>query len=46
MGMRIKRESIGDILVEEGQAVFFVTENVYPIVISEMKKIGRIGVKL
>ncbi|MBQ8203712.1 MAG: hypothetical protein IJZ75_05470 [Clostridia bacterium] len=46
MGLGITRESVGDILIESGRAVFFVTEEVSDFVISELHKAGRVGVKL
>ncbi len=46
MGLGISRESVGDILVEKGRAVFFVTEDVADFVLSELNKAGRVGLKL
>ena len=43
MGLRIKREAVGDILPGEGFAVLFVTRPVLPVVLSELTKIGRVG---
>ena len=44
MGLGIKREAVGDILVEEGRAVIFVTTEISEFVLSELKKVGRTGV--
>ncbi|MBC8584336.1 YlmH family RNA-binding protein [Youxingia wuxianensis] len=46
MGLEIKREAVGDILVEEGTAVFFLTNTASATVLSELKKVGRWGVKV
>lgn len=42
----ITRESIGDILVENGRAVCFLKNEVLPFVLLNIDKIGRIGVKI
>lgn len=44
MGLGITRESVGDILVESGRAVVFVKDEVLPFVLSNIDKIGRVGV--
>lgn len=46
MALRIKREFIGDILVSEGMAVVFTTETMLEVILSEITKIGKIGVAL
>ena len=46
MGLMIKREMIGDILVSDGKTVVFVHENVLPTVLGEVSKIGRVGVQV
>lgn len=46
MGLEITREAIGDILIGDGIAVIFVANTVAPIVLNELKKVGRCGVKL
>ena len=43
MGLRISREMIGDILVGNGFAVFFVLNQAVPPILNEMKKVGRVG---
>ena len=45
LSLGIKRETLGDILVEEGQAVCFLTEPAARIVELELNKVGRCGVK-
>lgn len=45
MALGIKRESVGDILVEDGRAVVFVCEEISKFIISQTEKIGRVGVK-
>ncbi len=44
MALGIKRESVGDILIEEGRAVVFLSKEIVSFVLSEISKIGRIGV--
>ncbi len=46
LGLQLKRESIGDLLVSTGLAVCFVTQVSAPVVLSELKKVGRVGVKV
>ena len=46
MSLRIKREAVGDLLVEPGRAVLFLEDSVAPLVLGEIQKIGRVGVKL
>ena len=46
MALGIKRETVGDILVEEGRAVVFLTIEVKNFVLTQIKKIGRVGVTL
>lgn len=45
MGLGIKRESVGDILVEEGRAVLFLLHDIGPYVVSQVDKMGGVGVK-
>lgn len=42
----ITRESIGDILIENGRAVAFLKNEVLPYVLLNIEKIGRVGVKV
>lgn len=44
MALGIIRETVGDILVEEGRAVVFLTNEVCDFVLNEITKIGKIGV--
>ena len=46
MGLGITRESVGDILIEKGRAVFFITEEIADFVLSELTKAGRVGIRL
>lgn len=46
MGLDIKRELIGEILVEEGRAVIFCTETAQHLVLSELDKVGRAGIRV
>lgn len=46
MSLGLKREVIGDILVEEGRCVFFVKRDVEQYIIEQMCKVGGEGVSL
>ncbi len=45
MGLGITRESVGDILIEDGRAVVFLFTDISDYVLKQIQKIGRIGVK-
>lgn len=45
MSMNIKRELIGDILTGEGYGIVFCIDTVQQLIIDEISKIGRVGVK-
>lgn len=45
MSLGLKRDQIGDILVANGAAVVFVTQTVSSLVLNEIDKVGRVGVK-
>ena len=44
MSLGLKREAVGDILVEEGRAVAFLSGDIASYVLSQTEKIGRTGV--
>lgn len=46
MALGLTREKIGDILVEKGRAVAFVSDNIAEHIISQIYKVGRVGVTL
>lgn len=46
MALDLKRETIGDILVGEGRCVAFFQPHAAEIVLGELSKIGRVGVKV
>ena len=46
MGLQLKREVIGDIVVTDGAAQAFVTEVAARHIIGSLSKIGRVGVKI
>ena len=46
MSLGIERETVGDILVEDGRAVAFVKEEIKDYVASQIFKIGNAGVKI
>lgn len=46
MSLGITRESVGDILVEKGRAVVFLSRDISPFVLSQTEKVGSVGVKL
>ncbi len=45
MSLGIKRDQIGDIAVSEGAAVVFATRTVASLLLNEIDKVGRVGVK-
>ncbi len=44
MSKGIERDTVGDILVEKGRAVAFISREIAPYVLSQTDKIGRVGV--
>ena len=46
MGLQLKREVIGDIIIGEGIAQVFVTETAAKLIMTCVSKIGRTGVKV
>lgn len=42
----LTRETIGDILVEEGRAVFFVRKEVSALLLNNIQKVGSVGISL
>ncbi len=46
MGLGIERASVGDIVINEGQAVCFVKSEISLYVTSQISKIGRVGVQI
>ncbi len=46
MALGITRESVGDILVEKGRTVAFLKDEVLPFVLSNVAKIGKVGVNI
>lgn len=46
MGLGLNREAVGDILIEEGKAVVFLSEEVVSFVVSQLEKIARTGVQV
>ncbi len=46
MALGITRESIGDILVEAGRAVVFVADDILKFVLTQILKIGNVGVEM
>ena len=46
MALGIKRETVGDILIEEGRAVVFVCGDVKEYILNQVEKIGRVGVDM
>lgn len=44
MGLSLKREAVGDILVEEGFARLYLSQPVKDAVLSQLTKVGRAGV--
>ena len=46
MALGITRETVGDILVENGRAVMFVTAEMERYISSQTEKVGRVGVNI
>lgn len=46
MSLGIERETVGDILVEDGRAVVFVKSEIKDYIVSQISKVGRVGVKI
>lgn len=46
MALGITRELVGDILVEKGRAVIFISRDVAKFVETQLEKVGRVGVTL
>ncbi len=46
MGLKLKRESVGDILVEDGRAVVFLQRELAEFVCQELRKVGSAGVSV
>ncbi len=46
MGLRLKRETVGDIVTGEGMAQIFVTDVAAKLITGSLSKIGRVGVKV
>lgn len=46
MSLGITRQSVGDILIENGRAVMFITEELAGYVLSQISKVGGVGVSL
>lgn len=44
MALGLSRETIGDILVEEGRAVVFALDTIADFISSQIEKVGRVGV--
>ncbi len=44
LALGIKREAVGDILIENGRAVCFCSANVAKLILNELEKVGRVGV--
>ena len=46
MAMGIRRDTLGDILTGKGRTVIFVRDDIVPFLLSDVDKIGRVGVKI
>lgn len=42
----VRRDTLGDILTGEGRTVVFVRDDIVPFLLSEVDRIGRVGVKV
>ncbi len=45
MSLGLKRETIGDILIEEGRVVIFLSSDIADYVLQNLTQVGRVGVK-
>ncbi len=45
MSLGIERDVVGDILVQEGKASFFVKSEIAPYITSQLTAVGRVGVR-
>ena len=46
MNLGIERSCIGDIVVNEGKAVCFVKDEIKDYIVSQISKVGRVGVRI
>ncbi|MBR3908358.1 MAG: hypothetical protein IKJ50_01400 [Clostridia bacterium] len=46
MGLGLKRETVGDILIEKGRAVVFLKTEIADYVVQNLSKVGRVGVTI
>lgn len=46
MGLKIKREIVGDIVVNDGKTVIFLSSDVFMPLILDTQKVGRVGVSV
>lgn len=46
MNLKIKREMLGDIIVDDGHATVFIMENMASLVSDSISKVGSVGVKI
>lgn len=46
MGLGLKRETVGDILIEKGRAVVFLKTEIADYVVQNLSKVGRVGVNI
>ncbi len=46
MGLQIKRSSIGDIIIADGKAIFFVTDDIASFILLNLNKVSKANVKV
>lgn len=46
LGLGLKRETVGDIFIESGRAVVFVSKEVYGFIMQHLTCVGKVGVTL
>ncbi len=46
MALGLQRSTVGDILIEKGRAVMFVSSEVADYIITQLSKVGRVGITL
>ena len=46
LALGIRRDTVGDLLIEEGRCVAFLKQEILPLVMENIRKIGKVGVRL
>ena len=46
MGLNVKREAVGDMILQPGECSLFVRDSIAPVILQELCKVGRVGVSV